>query len=218
MNTKNNQRAKNTQNTIEQIFLTLLTQKELPKITVREISKQAGINPSTFYAHYQDVYDHVLRVTESTDALQDLVATIVETNLSLRDYRTNQVMKKVTSCSMVAGIDSVCTSRTVVAIEQAGNTNPNVAGPLIGGIVGAVAGRELARSNTDSEGRRNTATAAGAVGGAVAGNAIQNRVEGAGYNVHVRMEDGRTTVVNQNSLNGIRQGSYVRIQNGQAPK
>lgn len=105
---------------------------------------------------------------------------------------------------------------TVVAIEQAGNTNPNVAGPVIGGIVGAVAGRELARSNTDSEGRRNTATAAGALGGAVAGNAIQNRAEGAGYNIHVRMEDGRTTVVNQTSLNGIRQGSYVRIQNGQA--
>lgn len=105
---------------------------------------------------------------------------------------------------------------TVVVIEQAGNTNPNVAGPVIGGIVGAVAGRELARSNTDSEGRRNTATAAGAIGGAVAGNAIQNRVEGAGYNIHVRMEDGRTTVVNQTSLNGIRQGSYVRIQNGQA--
>jgi outer membrane lipoprotein SlyB len=106
---------------------------------------------------------------------------------------------------------------TVVAIEQTGtNNNPNVAGPVIGGIVGAVAGREIARRTTDSEGRQNVATAAGAVGGAMAGNAIQNRTEGAGYNVHVRMEDGRTTVVHQTSLNGIRQGSYVRIQNGQA--
>jgi outer membrane lipoprotein SlyB len=106
---------------------------------------------------------------------------------------------------------------TVVAIEQTGsNNNPNVAGPVLGGVVGAVAGREIARRTTDSEGRRNVATAAGAVGGAMAGNAIQNRTEGAGYNIHVRMEDGRTTVVHQTSLNGIRQGSYVRIQNGQA--
>ena len=43
------------------------------------------------YPYYQDVYDHVLRVSESTDALRDLVSTIVETNLSLRDYRQNQV-------------------------------------------------------------------------------------------------------------------------------
>ena len=43
------------------------------------------------YPYFQDVYDHVLRVSESTDALRDLVSTIVETNLSLRDYRQNQI-------------------------------------------------------------------------------------------------------------------------------
>lgn len=106
---------------------------------------------------------------------------------------------------------------TVVAIEATGKTGgTNVVGPVLGGIVGAVAAKELARKNTDSEGRRNVAIAAGAAGGAVAGNAIQNRTQGSGYDVHVRMDDGRTTVVHQNDLNGIRQGSYVRIQNGQA--
>ena len=43
------------------------------------------------YPYFQDVYDHILRVSESTDALRDLVSTIVETNLSLRDYRTEPV-------------------------------------------------------------------------------------------------------------------------------
>ncbi len=107
---------------------------------------------------------------------------------------------------------------TVVRIESlGGNTNPNIAGPIIGGIVGAVAGKELARRNTDSKGRRNVAIAAGAAGGAVAGNAIQNRVEGSGqYNVHVRMQDGRTTVLTQSDLGGIQEGSYVRVQNGRA--
>ena len=106
---------------------------------------------------------------------------------------------------------------TVVAIEATGSGDgTNVIGPVLGGIVGAVAGKEIARRNTDSEGRRNVAIAAGAAGGAIAGNAIQNRTQGKGYNVHVRMDDGRTTVVHQNDLDGIRQGSYVRIQNGRA--
>lgn len=106
---------------------------------------------------------------------------------------------------------------TVTRIERITDGRPNVAGPVIGGIVGAVAGKELARRNSDSHGRRNVATAGGAVAGAVAGNAIQNRVEGDGtYNVHVRMDDGRTVVLTQHDVSGIREGSQVRVQNGQA--
>jgi magnesium transporter len=59
--------------------------------------------------YYQDVYDHVLRVEESTDALRDLVATIVETDLSLRDYRQNQVMKKVTSWAAIIAVPTLIT-------------------------------------------------------------------------------------------------------------
>ncbi|HRN61839.1 MAG TPA: peptidoglycan-associated outer membrane lipoprotein precursor [Luteimonas sp.] len=108
---------------------------------------------------------------------------------------------------------------TVISIQtSAASGGSNVVGPVLGGIVGAVAAKELARKNTNSEGRRNVATAAGAAGGAVAGNAIQNRVEGGrgGYVIHVRMDDGRTTSVHQGELGGIREGSYVRVQNGQA--
>ncbi|WP_238333349.1 peptidoglycan-associated outer membrane lipoprotein precursor [Luteimonas marina] len=108
---------------------------------------------------------------------------------------------------------------TVVAIEtSAAGGGTNVVGPVLGGIVGAVAAKELARKNTDSEGRRNVAIAAGAAGGAVAGNAIQNRTGAnrSGYTIHVRMDDGRTTAVHQADLDGIREGSYVRVQNGRA--
>jgi len=93
---------------------------------------------------------------------------------------------------------------------------PNATGAVLGGIVGAAAGRELA--DDKSKGRQNTATVAGAVAGAVAGNTIQNRVQaGSGaYNVYVRMSDGRTVVVAQNDLGGIREGSYVRVYNGRA--
>jgi magnesium transporter len=61
------------------------------------------------YPYYQDVYDHVLRVSESTDALRDLISTIVETNLSLRDYRTNQIMKKVTSWAAIIAVPTLIT-------------------------------------------------------------------------------------------------------------
>ncbi|MEP6625543.1 MAG: CorA family divalent cation transporter, partial [Acidimicrobiia bacterium] len=61
------------------------------------------------YPYFQDVYDHVLRVAESTDALRDLVATIVETNLSLRDFRQNQIMKKVTSWAAVIAVPTLIT-------------------------------------------------------------------------------------------------------------
>ncbi|KGM57714.1 hypothetical protein N799_00575 [Lysobacter arseniciresistens ZS79] len=105
---------------------------------------------------------------------------------------------------------------TVTRIEQisSGSNVPNATGAVLGGLVGAAAGRELA--DDESEGRRNTATVAGAVAGAVAGNAIQNRVQDARFNVHVRMDDGRTTVVTQDDLGGIRVGTYVRVYNGRA--
>ena len=61
------------------------------------------------YPYFQDVYDHILRVSESTDALRDLMSTIVETNLSLRDYRQNQVMKKVTSWAAIIAVPTLVT-------------------------------------------------------------------------------------------------------------
>ena len=48
-------------------------------------------------------------MSESTDSLRDLVSTIVETNLSLRDYRQNQVMKKVTSWAAIIAVPTLMT-------------------------------------------------------------------------------------------------------------
>ncbi|MCB1039829.1 MAG: magnesium transporter CorA family protein, partial [Acidimicrobiales bacterium] len=71
--------------------------------------REHGVVPEQLYPYFQDVYDHILRVTESTDALRDLVATIVETNLSLRDYRQNQIMKKVTSWAAIIAVPTLIT-------------------------------------------------------------------------------------------------------------
>jgi magnesium transporter len=61
------------------------------------------------YPYFQDVYDHILRVSESSDSLRDLVSTIVETNLSLRDYRQNQIVKKVSSWAAIIAVPALVT-------------------------------------------------------------------------------------------------------------
>ena len=110
-----------------------------------------------------------------------------------------------------------CGTVTRIEMVNGSSTMPRATGAVVGAVVGAVAAREIAKDQTDSEGRQNSATVAGAAAGALAGNAIQNRTgAGGSYNVYVRMQDGRETVVTQSDIGGIRQGSYVRVYNGRA--
>jgi magnesium transporter len=71
--------------------------------------REQSVVDEALYPYFQDVYDHVLRVSEATEALRDLVSTIVETNLSLRDYRTNQIMKQVTSWAAIIAVPTLIT-------------------------------------------------------------------------------------------------------------
>ena len=59
--------------------------------------------------YYQDVYDHVLRATEWTESLRDLVATILDTNLSIQGNRMNLMMKKVTSWAAIIAVPTAIT-------------------------------------------------------------------------------------------------------------
>ena len=54
--------------------------------------------------YYQDVYDHVLRATEWTESLRDLVTTILETNLTIQGNRMNVITKKVTSWAAIIAV------------------------------------------------------------------------------------------------------------------
>ena len=59
--------------------------------------------------YYQDVYDHVLRATEWTESLRDLVTTILETNLTQQGNRLNVITKKVTSWAAIIAVPTAIT-------------------------------------------------------------------------------------------------------------
>jgi magnesium transporter len=59
--------------------------------------------------YYQDVYDHVLRATEWTESLRDLVTTILETNLTIASNRMNVITKKVTSWAAIIAVPTFIT-------------------------------------------------------------------------------------------------------------
>lgn len=71
MNTPNNKRKKASIEKIERVFIELLQSKELSKISVSDICKKAGLNRTTFYANYSDIY-----------ALADSIRDKLENNLS----------------------------------------------------------------------------------------------------------------------------------------
>lgn len=59
--------------------------------------------------YFQDVYDHVLRATEWTESLRDLVTSILETNISIQSNRMNLIMKKVTSWAAIIAVPTAIT-------------------------------------------------------------------------------------------------------------
>ena len=82
---------------------------------------------------YADLYDHVLRVSEWTESVRDMVTTVFETNLSLQDARLNTVMKKLTGWAAIIAVPTAIT----------GFYGQNVTYPGINTVVGFVASSTL---------------------------------------------------------------------------
>jgi magnesium transporter len=59
--------------------------------------------------YFQDVYDHVLRATEWTESLRDLVTSVLETNLTIQGNRLNIITKKVTSWAAIIAVPTAIT-------------------------------------------------------------------------------------------------------------
>ena len=62
MNKKNNKRYKISSDKIEKTFHSLILHNKYEEISVRQICEKAGINRSTFYAHYDDINDLIIKI------------------------------------------------------------------------------------------------------------------------------------------------------------
>jgi len=103
-------------------------------------------------------------------------------------------------CGVVQRVESYTGERRTTGVGA-------VAGALIGGALGNQVGKGDGKT---------AATVAGAVVGGIAGNQIEKNRDKTWHEVTVRMNDGRTVVLSQDDLNGVREGSRVIIRNGRA--
>ena len=67
MNTPNNKKRKASIEKIEKTFLQLIQKKNIDEITVSTICEISGLNRSTFYANYVDIYDLAEKVKQQME-------------------------------------------------------------------------------------------------------------------------------------------------------
>ena len=89
MNTPNNRRRKASRERLEQVFIELLQTRELDEITVSEICKQAGLNRTTFYANYADLYALADAIR---DRLEDAVSELYREERT-ESFNSNNYLK-----------------------------------------------------------------------------------------------------------------------------
>ena len=67
MNTTNNKRRRDSKEKITKAFVELLQTREIKDITVSDIIKITGLNRSTFYANYIDIFDLADKTRETLE-------------------------------------------------------------------------------------------------------------------------------------------------------
>ena len=67
MKTINNKKRKKSQQQIEKVFLQLIQKKNIGEISVSTICELSGLNRSTFYSNYIDIYDLAEKVKQQME-------------------------------------------------------------------------------------------------------------------------------------------------------
>ncbi|HEY0543505.1 MAG TPA: magnesium transporter CorA family protein [Actinoallomurus sp.] len=91
--------------------LTLLRRVVLPMREVVNglLRHDLDVMPEAMTPYFQDVYDHVLRATEWTESLRDVVTNLQETRIAMQGNHLNQVMKKLTGWAAVIAVPTAVT-------------------------------------------------------------------------------------------------------------
>lgn len=87
MNTPNNKRRRESCQKIEKAFMELLQSKNLSEITVSQLCKITGLNRSTFYANYMDIYDLADKLRKALeDNFEQMYSAEIEQGFNSNDY------------------------------------------------------------------------------------------------------------------------------------
>ena len=89
MNTPNNKRRRDSQDRMIKVLVDLLRDRDLKQVTVTDICRKAGVNRSTFYSNYMDVFD-------LADSVQQYLEQEVEslyTEEKEHSYNSNNYLK-----------------------------------------------------------------------------------------------------------------------------
>ena len=101
-------RVRVTKMLIRKEFTELLKKKPIQEITVREICERTGINRSTFYNHYQDVYDLLEQIEnemlgELAENLKNVVSENDPMNMELFKGIFRSLMENSDMCVIMLG-------------------------------------------------------------------------------------------------------------------
>ena len=89
-------RVQTTKRLLREALLSLLNEKPLRSITVKELCAKAGLNRGTFYAHYADVYDLMEQIEE--DMRGDFFAALAPMMREDAPLSLPQIANKVFEC------------------------------------------------------------------------------------------------------------------------
>ncbi len=91
--------------------LVVLRRVELPMVDVLSALLRADQSIATdeLRPYFQDVRDHVLRVTDWTESLREMTTTLRETQLTAQGNVMNMIMKKVTSWAAIIAVPTAIT-------------------------------------------------------------------------------------------------------------
>jgi outer membrane lipoprotein SlyB len=144
-------------------------------------------------------------------ALPALTLTLLSACANNQTTRVNEPVYSP-SRAAVPGVVSYGVVRSIEASSIASD-QPQGGGAVIGGILGAVVGRQFADGNHG----RNVGTVVGAVGGAWVGNEVEKNVrrDEQGVRVNVQLDQGEVRSFEFKSAGDMRVGDRVRIEGNQ---
>ncbi|HLL16912.1 MAG TPA: magnesium/cobalt transporter CorA [Pyrinomonadaceae bacterium] len=65
------------------------------------LRREQPIFPRETHVYFQDVFDHLIRVSDTIDNLRDMLSSTMDAYLSVSGNRMNQIMKRLTSISTI---------------------------------------------------------------------------------------------------------------------